>query len=367
MSSSVVPKLFQPVQVGEFTLAHRVVLAPLTRFRANKDYVHGDLAVEYYSQRASVPGTLLITEATLISAKAGGFSYVPGIWNNEQVAAWRRITKAVHAKGSRIFCQLWALGRAAHPDVLKADDPSYELVSASNLPLPKGSTPRALTISEIEEYVQMFTSAAQNAMRAGFDGIELHGANGYLIDQFLQDVSNNRTDMYGGSVENRARFVLEVIDSIARAIGASRVAIRISPWSHYQDMRMRDPKPTFAYLVSRLASTHTDLAYIHVIEPRIEEHEPEPGESNDFLREIWAPRAYISAGGYKRQLAFMDAEKTGDLIAFGRLFLANPDLPTRIAKDLPLNIGNRDTYYYVAETAKGYTDYPLSDDPRAAI
>ncbi|CCL99889.1 uncharacterized protein FIBRA_01914 [Fibroporia radiculosa] len=367
--STPIPKLFQPLRVGNFTLSHRVVLAPLTRTRANKDHVHGDLAVEYYSQRASVPGTLLITEATFIAAKAGGFPHVPGIWNDEQVIAWKKVTDAVHEKGSRIFCQLWALGRAANADVLKAEDPSYDVVSASNIPFVGGATPRALSISEIKEYVQLYTTAAKNAIRAGFDGVEVHGANGYLIDQFLQDVSNKRTDEYGGSVENRARFALEVIDSVIKAIGQERVGLRVSPWGILQGMCMNDPKPTFAYLVSRVAELYTGFAYVHTVEPRTQgeafrEHGPE--ESNDFLRDIWAPRPFITAGGYTRELALEQSEKSGNLIAFGRIFISNPDLPLRLAKDLTLTVGNRETYY-VPEIAHGYTDYPFSDDPRAFL
>ena len=233
-------KLFEPLALGNLSLSHRVVLAPLTRLRANKAHVHGDLAVEYYSQRArSIPGTLLITEATYIAAKGGGSDHVPGVWNDEQVKAWKRVADAVHEDGSYIFMQIWALGRAATPKVLAAEDPSFPYVSSSDVPLSsRPSTdpaPRPLTIPEIQEYVKLFGEAAHNAVHgAGFDGVEIHGAHGYLVDQFLQDVSNKREDEYGGSVENRSRFALEVVDEIVRRVGAEKVGIRISPWSRFQ-------------------------------------------------------------------------------------------------------------------------------------
>lgn len=368
MPDAVVHKLFQPVKVGQHWLGHRVVMAPLTRYRANKEHVHGDLAVTYYSQRATIPGTLLISEAAFISAKAGGFDNVPGIWNDEQVAGWKPITDVVHAKGSRIFCQLWALGRGAIPEVLDREGLPY--VSSGDKRLMRElRTPRPLTIPEIKEYVDMYGNAARCAVRAGFDGVEIHGANGYLVDQFTQDVSNNRTDEYGGSIENRCRFALEVVDAIASAIGADKTAIRFSPWGQFNDMLMADPRPTFGYLVSELAKRHPDLAYIHVVEPRAHgdlDRDVQPGESNVFLRDIWKPRPYIAAGNYTRETAFEDADKYGDLIAFGRLFIPNPDLPLRLAKNLPIAKGSRDLYY-VPEEPHGYIDYPFSDDPNAAL
>jgi len=368
MSTLSVPRLFQPMKVGKRMLAHRVVLAPMTRLRATQEHVHTDLAVEYYAQRASIPGTLLISEGTFIAAEAGGMPNVPGIWSDEQVSAWKRVTDAVHDKGSRIFCQLWALGRAADPDVLAQEDAHFSVVSPSDIPISGKPQPRALTAAEINDYVQKYATAAVNAVRAGFDGVEMHGANGYLIDQFLQDVSNQRTDSYGGSVENRCRFALEIVESISKVIGADKVALRLTPWGDFQDMRMKDPKPTFSYLVSRIAELYPDFGYIHVVEPLISgslERDTQAQESNDFLRELWAPRPFINAGGYIRETALIGAERTGDLIAFGRPFLANPDLPLRLAKDLPLAEGNRETYYASALGPKGYTDYPVSDDPRA--
>lgn len=235
-------RLFQPLNLGNITLSHRIVLAPLTRFRANKAHVHGDLAVEYYSQRGrSIPGTLLITEATYIAAKSGGANHVPGVWSDDQVKAWKEVADAVHRDGSYIFMQIWALGRAAYPQALADEDPSFPYVSSSNVPLSNrpatDPAPRALTVPEIQEYVQLFGQAAHNAVHgAGFDGVEIHGAHGYLVDQFLQDVCNKRVDEYGGSVEGRCRFALEVVDEIVRRVGAEKVGIRISPWSRFQGM-----------------------------------------------------------------------------------------------------------------------------------
>jgi NADPH2 dehydrogenase len=243
-------KLFEPLQLGNVTLSHRVTLAPLTRFRANKAHVHSDLAVEYYSQRGrSIPGTLLITEATYIAARGGGADYVPGVWSDAQVEAWKKVADAVHKDGSYIFMQIWALGRAGYPNVLAAEDPNLPYVSSSDVPLSNrpatDPAPRPLTIAEIKEYVQLFGEAAYNAVhRAGFDGVEIHGAHGYLVDQFLQDLCNKRVDEYGGSVENRSRFALEVVDEVVKRVGAERVGIRISPWSTFQGM----------FHVSRVAS-----------------------------------------------------------------------------------------------------------------
>ncbi|EPS98163.1 hypothetical protein FOMPIDRAFT_1165690 [Fomitopsis schrenkii] len=367
MSPQAVPKLFQPTVVGNHVLAHRVVLAPLTRSRADAEGVPSPHAVTYYAQRAVVPGTLLITEATFIAPFAGGgMQGSPGIWSEAQVEAWKRITHVVHEKGSRIFCQFWALGRTADPDLL--DAAGFPYVSASDIKLSTYTrTPRALTVQEIKQYVDAHANAARNAIRAGFDGIELLAANGYLIDSFLQDVSNNRTDAYGGSIENRARFALEVIEGVAKEIGPERTAIRFGPWGRLNDMRMEDPKPQFSYLVSQIAERYPRFAWIHVVEPRgwgFTNSEPGPGESNDFIREIWAPRPLISAGGHTRESAFEFAEK-GDLVAFGRYFIAHPDLPLRLAKNLPLEKGNRALYY--VQGPEGYIDYPFAEERVKAI
>ncbi|KAJ7131420.1 hypothetical protein C8R44DRAFT_699213 [Mycena epipterygia] len=368
-------KLFQPIQLGDVLLKHRIVMAPLTRFRADGQHVPLPHVREYYEQRASVPGTLLITEATYIAARAGGYDHVPGIWSEEQIAAWKQITDAVHAKGSFIYLQLWALGRAARPAQLKAEDPSLPFVSASDIPLSERPAsdiaPRPLTVAEIQEYTKLYATAASNAVhKAGFDGVEVHNANGYLLDQFLQDVSNIRTDDYGGSPENRSRFTLEVVDAVVAAVGPKKTGIRISPWNTVQDMGMQDPKPTFAYLVSQLVKRHPEFAYIHVVEPCIDainlrDVVPE-GWSNDFFRDIWvcpqSNRRFISAGGYTRDLALEFANEKDDIIAFGRLFIANPDLPDRLLHDIPLNDYDR-TWFYGPSTTdpKGFTDYPSAN------
>ncbi|EMD36589.1 hypothetical protein CERSUDRAFT_115624 [Gelatoporia subvermispora B] len=365
MSTETALQLFQPIQVGDVQLQHRIVLAPLTRLRADKTHAHTDLAVEYYKQRASTPGTLLISEGTFISAKAGGYANVPGLWTDEQLAAWKKVTDAVHAQGSYIFCQLWALGRAANAEQLKSEDPAFDVVSASDIPLTSGSKTRALTEAEIKEFIDTYRTAAHNAVhRAGFDGVELHGANGYLIDQFLQHVSNKRTDGYGGSIENRARFALEAVDAVVGAVGAGRTGIRLSPWGEFNEMRMADPKPQFAYVVEQLKARHPDLAFVHLVEPRISgtsERETDATESNDFIRDIWLPRPLISAGGFTRELAIAQAEKTGELVGVGRYFISNPDLPLRYRHNVALTPYDRDSFY-TRESPKGYTDFPFSEE-----
>ncbi|PSR72861.1 hypothetical protein PHLCEN_2v11274 [Hermanssonia centrifuga] len=366
--SATTSKLFTPIKVGTSLLGHRAVLAPLTRYRANSAHVHGDLAVEHYEQRGSTPGTLLITEATFIAQRASGYAHVPGIWTDDQVAAWKRVTDAVHKKGSYIYIQLWAIGRAADPKVLKEEDPDLPYVSASDVQLTgKPFPPRPLTVAEIKEYVQLFATAASNAVhRAGFDGIELHNANGYLPDQFLQNVTNKRIDEYGGSIENRSRFTLEILEAISKEIGQERTAIRLSPWGRFQEMRMDEAnlRSTFSYLVSEITKRFPNFAYLHVVEPRVEGSEDrtvQHGEEIDFLRDIWGSRPFISAGGYTREAAISTADNKGDLIAFGRAFIANPDLPFRLEKDIPLTIGDRSSYY-TWESPVGYNDYPFSKE-----
>ena len=258
------------------------------------------------------------------------------------------MTDAVHAKGSFIYIQLWALGRAAYPAQLASEDPSFPYVSAGNIRLEgRDVTPRALTVEEIKQYVQLYATAASNAVhKAGFDGVEIHNGNGYLPDQFLQDVSNNRTDNYGGSIENRARFGLEVIDAITKAVGEKVVGIRLSPWGTYQgesflmnlrthfscslrpdlDMGMKDPIPTFSHYITAIRDRHPDFGYIHLVEPRVDggsDIEVPQGQTNEVFRKLWGSRAYLSAGGYTREDAFKVAEAQDALIAFGRYFISN--------------------------------------------
>ncbi|KAJ7176904.1 hypothetical protein C8R46DRAFT_1174338 [Mycena filopes] len=368
-------KLFKPISLGNLLLQHRVVMAPLTRFRADAAHVPLPHVQEYYAQRASTPGTLLITEATFIAPRAGGYNHVPGIWSTQQIQQWKQITEAVHAKGSFIYLQLWALGRAARPSELTAEDPTLPYVSASDIPLrDRPSTeirPRALSVPEIEEYVRLYAQAAANAVHeAGFDGVEIHSANGYLPDQFLQDVSNTRTDEYGGSPANRCKFILAIVDAVAAAVGPQKVGLRISPWNSYQNMGMKDPKPTFTHLARELVKRHPELAYMHAVEPRVDATTrrafvPE-GWSNDFLREIWvsplSKRRFISAGGYTLPLAREFADDKNDIIAFGRHFISNPDLPHRLLHDIPLNDYDRKRFYAPGSLdPKGFTDYPFAE------
>jgi len=369
MSSSV-SSLFQPLRVGTVDVQHRVVMAPLTRFRANKDHIHGELAKTYYGQRASVPGTLIISEATFIAPQAGGYANAPGIWSDAQIAGWKPVTDAVHARGSSIFLQLWALGRTADPTVLKQEG-GFDLVGPSPIPLTSNKesvTPRELTVAEIKEYVPLYAKAARNAMEAGFDGVEIHAANGYLLDQFLQSESNKRTDEYGGSIQNRIRFPLEVVDAVVKAVGAERTGVRISPWSDFQDMGMKDPLPTFTAFVERIRDTHPNFGYIHVIEGLNWRHttgtnlnDENDTHSSEPLRKIWGNRSYIAAGGFDRASANSTVEKHGGLIAFGRHFIANPDLPLRLKEGTALTQYNRDTFY-LPEAATGYVDYPFANE-----
>ncbi|TCD64956.1 hypothetical protein EIP91_003414 [Steccherinum ochraceum] len=361
MSTSV-PLLFQPIKVGKVKLKHRVVMAPLTRYRADDEHVHSDMAVEHYAQRASTPGTLIISEGTFITKKAGGFANVPAIETEAQLTAWKKVTDAVHAKGSFIYAQLWALGRQAIPEVVAKE--GFEYIGAGDVPIEgKGASPRPLTTAEVKEYIQLYATAATNAVyKAGFDGVEVHGANGYLVDQFTQYISNNRTDEYGGSIENRARFALEIVDAVVKVVGADRAAIRFSPWGFYGGMRMPDPKHQFSYMVQKLAENHPDLAYIHVVEPRISgatERTVKSGETNDFIRAVWAPRPLLSAGGYDREGGLKAAEK-GDVVVYGRHFISNPDLPVRLEKDLPLTPYDRSLFYNPGP--KGYIDYTSASE-----
>ncbi|KAJ7481907.1 hypothetical protein FB451DRAFT_1171039 [Mycena latifolia] len=373
---SATSKLFQPLQVGNAALQHRVILAPLTRYKASEEHVSFlPLVAEYYGQRASKAGTLLITEATFIAARAGGYSHVPGIWSPAQIAAWKKVTATVHAKGSFIFMQLWALGRAANYAQLQSEDPLFPYVSASAVPLTGRSGPlRALTVPEIKEYVALYAQAAKNAIEAGCDGVEIHGANGYLVDQFLQDISNKRTDEYGGSIENRARFALEVIEAVVPLAQRERLSVSVHgaafkvPLSVTSagDMGMPDPLPTFSHVISQLAARHPTLAYIHLVEPRINGSATrEAGtvgahESNDALRALWAPRPFIRAGGFTRADA-LEAAESGSLVAFGRFYISNPDLPARLEQDVPLTAYDRSTFYLVGQDdPRGYTDYPFA-------
>lgn len=359
--------IFTPIKVGNSHLKHRVVLAPLTRLRATLDNVPIDLHVEYYKQRAS-DGGLLISEATGINA-GSVYPRVPGIYNKDQIEAWKKVTDAVHEKNGVIFLQIVHLGRAA---LSKFDPEHRQIVSASAIPIPGKSltgddfeVPRALEIDEIKEVVQEFRQAALNAVEAGFDGIEIHGANGFLVDQFINSSSNQRTDIYGGkSVENRARFPLEVVGAIVDAIGAERTAIRFSPGENHQDVHDDNVVETWSYLVSEIQKTYPNLAYLHFIEARVDifsEERVVPKDTLDPYRQIWKG-PFITSSGYSNAIpeAVALSERSGDLIAFGRVFIANPDLPKRIRNGWELNPYNRATFY--SDGPEGYINYPFYDE-----
>ena len=318
---------------------------------------------DYYVQRAAVPGTLIISEGTCISAAAsGGFSNAPGLWREDQVAAWRTITDDVHSKGCFIFCQLFAMGRAA--DVETAAKEGFPIVGPSAIPIDEGAAvPRAMTIEEIQQTVQEFVDASKNAIQAGFDGVEIHGANGYLLDQFIQDVSNTRHDAYGGSVENRSRLLDEVLKAVAKAIGPQRVGLRLSPWSTFQSMRMADPIPQFTDIITK--ARRSNIAYLHLIESRMSGGDDyESHEQLDFAYKLWDGPLLV-AGGYTPQEARELVDKKypdkNILVVFGRYFIANPDLVFRIKQGLELNAYDRGTFY-VAGSPTGYVDYAFSEE-----
>ncbi|KAL4811353.1 hypothetical protein BDV18DRAFT_165440 [Aspergillus unguis] len=353
--------LFNPLQIANITTSHRVVMAPLTRLRADATHIQLPMATTYYSQRASCPGTLLISEATLISPASAGIPHGPGIWNDAQIAQWREITDAVHAKGSFIICQLVAMGRAADAETLRMDG-GGDVVAPSAIGLEGKSVPREMTEGEIQQCILDFATAAQNAIKAGFDGVEVHGANGYLVDQFLQDVSNKRGDGWGGSVENRARFPYEVAKAIVDAIGAEKVGFRLSPWNIWQEMKMADPVPQFSYLVEKLKGLK--LGFLHIIESRVINNiDCEKTESINFLLDIWGKTSpVLVAGGYNpknAEDAFTEYKDSDIAVVFGRHFISNPDLPFRIKEGIPLTKYDRDSFYAPMQEA-GYTDYEFS-------
>jgi N-ethylmaleimide reductase len=368
--------LFTPIAVGAFELKHRIVMAPLTRSRANQPGdVPGGLMREYYTQRAS-DGGLIITEATTICKTGRGWFGAPGIFSDEQGGGWRAITDAVHAKGGRIVSQLWHTGRSSHVSmtggatpVSASVNPSYWTGEGHRVSTPSGWQPvsphRALEEYEIDGIVADYRAATLRALKAGFDAVELHGANGYLPDQFLQDGSNHRTDKYGGSIENRSRFLLEVVAAMSSVAGAERVGVRIGPGGTWNDMSDSDPTALFGYVAGEL--DRLDLAYLHILEPRISGSEDVSEEMGPIatqqLRRIYRG-TMISTGGYEpasAAVAILDG--TADLIGFGRHFLSNPDLPHRIASNLPLTPYDRSTFYTF--DARGYTDYPFAHIPAA--
>ncbi|MEA2782693.1 MAG: N-ethylmaleimide reductase [Rhodospirillaceae bacterium] len=369
--------LFQPFRLGPSTLPHRIVMAPLTRSRARQPgNVPGPLNACYYAQRASA--ALIISEATQVSMQGQGYAWTPGIHSQEQIEGWRLVTKAVHDPGGLIFLQLWHVGRISHP----ALQPDRMLPVAPSAITPAGSAfienengegelvpfvrPRALQIEEMPYIVSQYARGAKNAQAAGFDGVEIHGANGYLLDQFLNSRTNHRTDGYGGPVQNRARLLMEVAEAVSEVWGPDRVGVRLSPLGTFNDIGDDDPETTFGYVAEKLSDYR--FAYLHLVNPATAELdkglEPNPRAMQmlSLLREKYQG-TLILAGGFDRDSAEAWLEQgRADLIAFGRKFIANPDLPERFRRRAPLNPDDPTTYY--GGGAKGYTDYATLEQER---
>jgi N-ethylmaleimide reductase len=363
------PTLFDPVRAGDLHLANRVVMAPLTRNRA-PGAIPTPLMAQYYAQRASAG--LLVTEATAISAQGQGYADVPGLYGSEQLDGWKRVTDAVHARKGKIVVQLWHVGRVSHvdlqPDGQKPVAPSAITAKTKTYLIKDGvgsfadtSEPRALDASELPGIVHDFRHAARHAVTtAGFDGVEIHGANGYLLDQFLKTGANKRSDDYGGSIENRARLLLEVVRAVTGEVGGGRTGLRISPVTPANDIVDADAQALFDYLMRELAPLN--LAYIHVIEgatggPRDIADRPFDYEAlKQAYRDAGGKAAWMVNNGYDKQLAEQALAGGADLVAFGRPYIANPDLVERLQQQAPLNTPDKATFY--GGGAKGYTDYP---------
>ncbi|MEA2869469.1 MAG: N-ethylmaleimide reductase [Bradyrhizobium sp.] len=372
------PSLFSALQIGPYRLNHRLVMAPLTRMRAEKpSLAPRPLNVEYYRQRAT-SGGLIIAEASPVMATGHGSPGTPGVYSEQQINGWREVVDAVHAKGGLIFLQLWHVGRVSHssfqpggalPVSSSAVPISAELktMTADGKPAPY-ETPRALETNEIAGVVDAFRQGARNALKAGFDGVEIHGANGYLIEQFLQSRTNLRTDQYGGSIENRTRFLMEIARAVIEVWGADRVGVRLSPYGVANDSGEADPMPLYTHVIKSLDPL--GLAYLHFIEPRSSgagraevNHQNVPSAMVLF-RPIWNG-VLIAAGGFTGETADAAiAAGRADAIAFGRIFISNPDLPRRLQHGYPLTPYNRATFYGGEET--GYTDYPVHDELQQA-
>ncbi|MDA3947117.1 MAG: alkene reductase [Helicobacteraceae bacterium] len=351
--------LFSPIVVGEYTLNNRIFMAPMTRCRSVQDNVPNAMMAEYYAQRASAG--LIISEGSQISSLGIGYPCTPGIHTPEQIEGWKQVTQAVHEKGGTIFLQLWHVGRISHPAFHNGEIPvsASAIKPAGETYTPEGMkefvTPRALTTDEIKDVVQEYVKAAENAMEAGFDGVEVHGANGYLIDQFLRDGTNHRDDEYGGSIENRARFIFEIVKGVGLAVGPSRTAVRLSPSGTFNDMTDSNPSKHFAYICKKLNAFN--LAYLHIIDAL--EGDIRHGANVvelSLLRETYRG-VLVTNGGYDLKRG-NEAIKNGeaDAVAYGALFLANPDLPERFEANAALNAPKPDSYY--TQDEKGYLDYP---------
>jgi N-ethylmaleimide reductase len=367
--------LFDPIKAGDLALSNRIVMAPLTRNRS-PNAVPGDLSVTYYRQRAGAG--LIVTEATAITQQGQGYADVPGLYAPEQLAGWKRVTDAVHEAGGKIVVQLWHVGRISHNSLqpgggkpvsssaIRAKSKTYLIKPDGSGEFAETSEPRALERDEIPGIVEDYRRAAKAAIEvAGFDGVEIHGANGYLIDQFLRSGSNHRTDEYGGSIENRARFLFEVVDAVIGAVGAGRTGIRLSPVTPANDSSDPEPQPLFNHVASGLGAR--GLAYIHVIEGatggardfRQGEKDFDYASFKTGYREAGGKGAWLVNNGYDKELAEAAvAEGRADLVAFGKLFIANPDLVNRLMNNLELNTPNKETFY--GGGAEGYTDYPAA-------
>eukprot|EP00249_Psilotum_nudum_P018912 c27017_g1_i1 orf=196-1389(+) len=359
--------LLTPYQLGPFHLSHRIVLAPLTRCRSYNN-VPQPHAILYYSQRTT-PGGLLISEGTCISTAARGYPFTPGIWSEEQIQAWKPIVEAVHEKGGIFFLQLWHVGRVSHTAYQPNGQPPLSSASkqlSGQLFLPCGkeladfSTPRALETEEIPEVVEQYRIAARNAIAAGFDGVEVHGAQGYLPDQFMKDSINDRTDKYGGSLENRCRFPLEVLEAVVKEVGPNRVGIRLSPFADHADAYDSDPNALGVYMANAI---HTyKILYAHFVEPRIKKcGEVETNDTLHSMRRAFKC-SFLVGGGHTRESGNAAIESgEADLIVYGRWFLSNPDLPRRYELNAPLNKYDPATFS-TADPVVGYTDYPFLEE-----
>ncbi len=352
--------LFTPFRLGDLDLPNRIAMAPLTRNRATHGSdAPGPLNAEYYAQRAAAG--LLIAEATQISQQGQGYIWTPGLYTEAQVEGWKQVTKAVHEAKGHIFVQLWHVGRISHVSLQpegNAPVSASAIAAKTKTFIASGfaetSAPRALELSEIPAVIGDYVKAAENAKKAGFDGIEVHAANGYLLEQFLKDGTNKRTDAYGGSIENRARLTLEVVDAVKKVWPAARIGIRLSPVTPSNDINDSNPQPLYDYLVGKL--NEAGLAYIHLVEGATGGARDIAPFDYQALRKAFSG-AYIANNGYTRELAIETlAAGKADMIAFGRPFIANPDLVERLRRDAPLNALDKDTLY--GGGAKGYTDYP---------
>ncbi|OAA68938.1 NADH:flavin oxidoreductase/NADH oxidase family protein [Cordyceps fumosorosea ARSEF 2679] len=375
MTVSHISKLWQPLKVGRTTISQRIALAPLTRFRNDDNHVATDIMAQYYAERGSVPGTLLVTEATGVSQASEGQPNLPAVHSAAQAKAWKKVYDAVHAKGSVIFQQIWHQGRAADAEYVGSRGFKYSSSSAKTMP-GRDVAPEPLTEEEILTIIDDFRSAARNVVDAGGDGVEIHGAHGYLIDQFTCDSVNERTDRWGGSVENRARFLLEIIKAVSDEIGADRTALRLSPFATFQDAFSSDTWAQTGYILDQIKSRGHNLAYLSFVEPRgdpqvlfIGPNKVDPFAGGEkslkyFLRKWDNFSPVIVAGAYDLEGAApaVDEEypEWDVIVAYGRPFISNPDLVFRIKNQIPFSEYNRKTFY-LPKVATGYIDYPFSE------